>query len=243
MLTSLHQRILSAIVLFIIFATVLYLGDFWFSLFLSIILGCAIGEWVSMVGNRRPILGFWSRLALNIAGSLFLLATIVSLFYLNSSQPDWQGGIGFAESGLASLLWIFCQIWATDIAAFFVGRRLGGAKLAPRISPNKTWSGAIGGTVASLLVSIAFVGIFIGWSVLPLFYAGLVGLVVSVLAQMGDLLESAMKRYFQVKDSGRLIPGHGGVLDRIDGFLLVMPLVALASYWHRGPLLAWLDGR
>ncbi|MCX8500842.1 MAG: phosphatidate cytidylyltransferase [Alphaproteobacteria bacterium] len=241
--SSLNKRIISAIVLFIIFGNVFYLGELYFTVFLSILLGLAIGEWVAMVRNRRPALGGLARLGWNLLGCLVLVVAMGSLFFVNFSLPNWRFGGVFFESGFASLLWIFAQIWATDIAAFFVGRRLGGARLAPKISPNKTWSGAMGGASASALVSLVFVGLVHGWVLLPLLWALVIGLVVSVMAQLGDLLESAMKRYCQVKDSGRIIPGHGGVLDRIDGFLLVLPAMAVVSLWLDGSLLAWVAGR
>jgi phosphatidate cytidylyltransferase len=120
------------------------------------------------------------------------------------------------------LFWMFAIIWTTDIFAFFVGKIFGGPKLAPEISPNKTWSGLAGGVLAS-----AFVG-FIGY----LMFGGLaffvtVSIFLSLLEQVSDLLESKIKRIFGVKDSGHIIPGHGGVLDRLDGIVLVAPAVLL----------------
>jgi phosphatidate cytidylyltransferase len=142
------------------------------------------------------------------------------------------------EFGLAGLLWMFAVVWTTDIAAYFTGRRLGGPKLWPRVSPKKTWSGfgggLLAGTVAGVLTATAATRL--GWS--PVASPGLVALVsavASVVSQLGDLGESALKRHFEVKDSGRLIPGHGGVMDRIDGFwavsLLVGLLLAFLSLW------------
>jgi phosphatidate cytidylyltransferase len=145
---------------------------------------------------------------------------------------------GHPELGLAGLLWMFAVVWTTDIAAYFTGRRLGGPKLWPRVSPKKTWSGFGGGLVAGTLAGLltASVATRLGWS--PVASPALVALlsaVASVVSQLGDLGESALKRQFDVKDSGRLIPGHGGVMDRIDGFwavsLLVGLLLALRSLW------------
>jgi phosphatidate cytidylyltransferase len=129
--------------------------------------------------------------------------------------------------GLALTLWLYALVWATDIGAFFVGRGLGGPKLWRRISPNKTWSGLVGGTVlgvaAALLVNLAL-------HALELSAAALVALTVSVslAAHAGDLLESALKRKFSIKDSSQLIPGHGGFMDRLDGFALASLAVLVA---------------
>jgi phosphatidate cytidylyltransferase len=142
------------------------------------------------------------------------------------------------QLGLAGLLWMFAVVWTTDIAAYFTGRRLGGPKLWPRVSPKKTWSGFWGGLVAGTIAGLlaASIATRLGWS--PVASPALVALlsaVASVVSQLGDLGESALKRQFDVKDSGRLIPGHGGVMDRIDGFwavsLLVGLLLALRSLW------------
>jgi phosphatidate cytidylyltransferase len=145
---------------------------------------------------------------------------------------------GRPELGLAGLLWMFAVVWTTDIAAYFTGRRLGGPKLWPRVSPKKTWSGFWGGLVAGTIAGLLATSIAtrLGWS--PVASPALVALlsaVASVVSQLGDLGESALKRHFDVKDSGRLIPGHGGVMDRIDGFwavsLLVGLLLAHRSLW------------
>ena len=123
--------------------------------------------------------------------------------------------------GLWNVAFVFGVVWASDIGAYLVGRVVGGAKLAPAISPGKTWSGAVGG-----LVAVAGVGAVVGgvWAVL-------VAVLVGIAAQLGDLLESGIKRHFGVKDSGWLIPGHGGVLDRVDALLTAAPVAALI-WWH-----------
>ena len=133
-----------------------------------------------------------------------------------------RGLLGVADGNLI-LLVLAAAVASCDITAYFVGRRIGGAKLAPSISPNKTCSGAIGGTVgavaACLLVSSN------SW--LSPMEAVVGGICLAVLAQAGDLIESALKRRVGVKDSGSLIPGHGGFLDRFDGYLLTLPAVYL----------------
>lgn len=139
--------------------------------------------------------------------------------------------------GLATIIWLFAVVWATDIGAYFAGRGIGGPKLAPRISPNKTWAGLGGGILAAATVGAVTATVLdvSGGLALILFSAGL-----AVVAQIGDLAESMAKRHFGAKDSGQLIPGHGGVLDRLDGLMTAAPAVALvvlvsgegALIWH-----------
>ncbi|WP_201860169.1 phosphatidate cytidylyltransferase [Microvirga soli] len=134
------------------------------------------------------------------------------------------------DLGILGLLWMFAVVWATDIAAYFTGRTFGGPKLCPPISPKKTWSGFIGGVVAATAggLLVAWIGQRYG-ATLPLSFAGLAALsfVASIASQVGDLGESALKRHCQVKDSSHLIPGHGGVMDRLDGFWAVCVIVIL----------------
>ena len=135
------------------------------------------------------------------------------------------------ELGLVGLLWMFAVVWTTDVAAYFTGRRLGGPKLWPRVSPKKTWSGFIGGLVAGTLsgVLVGLVAAALGWTPpAPWFVVALLSAVASVASQGGDLAESALKRRFDVKDSSHLIPGHGGVMDRLDGFWAVAALLGVA---------------
>jgi phosphatidate cytidylyltransferase len=129
-------------------------------------------------------------------------------------DPQW---------GLGALLFLFATVWATDIFAFGCGRLLGGPLLSPSISPKKTWSGAIGGLVGGVAAGL---GVAYTIGVGKLGIIGAMTLLLSVLAQAGDLLESAVKRRFDAKDTGTLIPGHGGLMDRMDGFL-VAALAAL----------------
>ena len=121
-----------------------------------------------------------------------------------------------AAFGFAAILFLFVIVWLTDIAAYFVGRAIGGPKLMPRVSPKKTWSGAIGGTLAGVLGGVVVAQQF---GVASLAAVAVVALVLSVVSQAGDLLESAIKRQFDAKDASQLIPGHGGLMDRLDGFV------------------------
>lgn len=133
------------------------------------------------------------------------------------------------ELGILGLLWMFAVVWATDIAAYFTGRSLGGPKLCPPISPKKTWSGFIGGILAAAAAGflVAWGGERFGLS-LPFGLLGIsiLSVIASVASQIGDLGESALKRHCNVKDSSHLIPGHGGVMDRLDGFWAVCLIVA-----------------
>jgi phosphatidate cytidylyltransferase len=132
-------------------------------------------------------------------------------------------------TGFVAILFIFAVVWSTDILAYFVGRAIGGPKLAPAISPGKTWSGAVGGAVAALIgggvVAFAYHGR------ISLLVLGL-ALVLSVFSQIGDLFESFVKRRFQVKDSSHLIPGHGGFMDRVDGLVFACFTVFLIAFVH-----------
>lgn len=136
------------------------------------------------------------------------------------------------EAGFVGLLFLFAIVWITDIFAYFAGRAIGGPLLLPKLSPNKTWSGAVGGlaggVAAGTLVAYASgVG-------RPVVVVGVLALVLSALAQCGDLFESAVKRQFGAKDASNLIPGHGGVMDRLDGFLVAALAATLIGILHQG---------
>jgi phosphatidate cytidylyltransferase len=132
-------------------------------------------------------------------------------------------------------LFLVVVVWATDVGAYLVGRVIGGVKLAPKISPGKTWSGSAGGLLIGAFTGALMTRGIHGidwWAVIP---AGLL----SFFAQAGDLLESAVKRRLGVKDSGATIPGHGGLFDRLDGFLAAAPLAALLALYAQGGLPLW----
>jgi phosphatidate cytidylyltransferase len=126
------------------------------------------------------------------------------------------------DNGILIVFWTLALVWATDIGAYFSGRAIGGPKLAPQYSPNKTWAGLIGGVALTAVVSYV---LHLYWG-LP-FYLVLLSIPLAVLAQMGDLFESGLKRKAGAKDSGTIFPGHGGVMDRLDGLIPVAPVVAL----------------
>lgn len=126
-------------------------------------------------------------------------------------------------AGLELLMYALLIVWITDSGAYMVGRKLGKHKLFPYISPNKTWEGSIGGTFVAVIIALVYSVFF-----LPeynLIYMTFVALILSIAGQLGDLIESAYKRYYRVKDSGNILPGHGGILDRFDSMLIVLPLL------------------
>jgi phosphatidate cytidylyltransferase len=177
--------------------------------------------WIDLAAALAAPIMTWEVLRLTrgqsiarILGIAYALGAVVALLWLRH-QP---------QLGRQTVLWMVICVWATDIGAYVVGRSAGGAKLAPLVSPGKTWSGLIGGMAWAAVASAA-----VGWA----FGAGetitlaLIGAVLAVVDQLGDLLESAAKRRAGLKDSGSLIPGHGGLLDRIDGLAAVLVVVAL----------------
>jgi phosphatidate cytidylyltransferase len=133
--------------------------------------------------------------------------------------------------GYILLFWYFCVIWATDIGAYFSGRYFGGRKLAPSISPGKTVSGALGGLSAAFIIGflLSFLRLNTQLSEMGIASFGFLAVLISILAQASDILESAIKRYFGVKDSGNILPGHGGFMDRMDSVTLSAPLLLLIT--------------
>jgi len=165
----------------------------------AVVIVVAIGEWTS---DRR----LWAS-----AGLAYATAPAIAFAWLRDGA-----------AGAIAILFLFATVWATDIFAFFIGRALKGPKLAPSISPGKTWSGAIGGTICAVAAAALLAVAVKGLAALPILVPALL---LSVVSQVGDLAESAFKRRFGVKDSGTIIPGHGGVMDRTDA--LVVAAVAL----------------
>jgi phosphatidate cytidylyltransferase len=181
--------------------------------------GAAIVFWTAQrEPDMRP---GWTAL-----GTLWVALPCISLLWLARQETG----------GRATLLWLLAVVWATDIGAFAIGRSLGGPRLAPRWSPRKTWAGLVGGMICAALTGGA-TALTLGISSaapLILLSAGL-----AIVAQFGDLAESLVKRRFGVKDSGALIPGHGGLLDRLDGLLAAIPAVALLTLIGGRSVLAW----
>jgi phosphatidate cytidylyltransferase len=204
--SNLALRVASSALLAPLTILVAWVGGLPFVAFWTIAASIVLWEWAGLVkGPRAPkTLGAfagWMVAGLIYAGALLLAPILL------------RGDPAF---GFPALLFLFAIVWVTDIAAYFAGRAIGGAKLWPAVSPKKTWSGAIGGTVGGVVAGLAVVklaGLAIAPALVP------VVVMLSVVAQAGDLLESAIKRHFGAKDSSGLIPGHGGLMDRLDGFL------------------------
>ncbi|HEY1258419.1 MAG TPA: phosphatidate cytidylyltransferase [Stellaceae bacterium] len=159
-------------------------------------------------------------------GALWVALPCVSLLWLGSAP----------SGGRATLFWMLAIVWATDIGAYVFGRALGGPRLAPRWSPRKTWAGFLGGTLCAAAAGAATAAVL---SISPAQWLILLSAALAVVEQLGDLAESLAKRRFGVKDSSSLIPGHGGLLDRLDGLLAVVPTVALLTLIGGSSILTW----
>ena len=201
----------SAVVMVAIAGAALWFGGIAFALLLLVGGALVVVEWIALV--RAMTMGGAAKGALMIAGPAITIAAIASLWFIRENL------------GMTAALWVFAMVWATDIGAYFAGRSFGGARLAPTISPSKTWSGLFGGMVAALVVG-ATLGDRAGIVGVPLW----IGLIMGLFSQLGDLGQSWMKRRAGVKDSGHLIPGHGGVFDRVDGLLPVALILGVLAF-------------
>jgi len=201
----------------------------WVCLLLILLLLMALGLPLHGAADLRGYLG---AVASTVFGTIYVAVTLSCLVPLRFSEPamggKWFIGPGFSSqtTGRNLLLFLFLVIWAGDIFAFLVGRAIGRILLVPRVSPRKTVEGAVAGLVGSMLVAGAYAHWF--WPVADLKVVILLGGLVALSAQIGDLVESALKRGANLKDSGTLLPGHGGLLDRIDSLLFGAPTLWLA---------------
>ncbi|NTA10005.1 phosphatidate cytidylyltransferase [Agrobacterium tumefaciens] len=256
---ELRLRIISAIVMASVILAATWYGGILFRIVAGLLAILIYYEWASITRmsetNSTGNAWGWFAVAVIAGNTIFgepsLDLPLLSGFTLTAALfpvlrgRNWWlvGGIVYAGlsgislaairgdelTGFVAILFIFAVVWSTDILAYFVGRAIGGPKLAPSISPGKTWSGAIGGAVAALIgggaVSLAYHGR------ISLLLLGL-ALILSVFSQIGDLFESFVKRRFQVKDSSHLIPGHGGFMDRVDGLVFACFTVFLIAFVH-----------
>ena len=268
--SELALRVCSALVLVPLALATTYLGDWPFAVFWGVAAMGVLWEWTSLVAgtDRRFVLmtgaaSLALALALVVSGlplpAVIVLAigTLAAASLAPAERRLWiAGGIPYAgalglapivlrsdrEDGFLAVIFLFAVVWTTDIAAYFIGRAAGGPKLVPQVSPNKTWSGAIGGTLAAVIVALALAKTA---GLAGLFAIAMLAIVLSVSAQIGDVFESFLKRRFGAKDSGHLIPGHGGLMDRLDGFVtasVVATLIGLARGGFEAPgrgLLLW----
>jgi phosphatidate cytidylyltransferase len=254
---NLLLRIIAALVMAPLAIAMAYVGGW---LWTGLVTAAAIGlyvEWLTIIGMRKPHLVLVGVLILLGVGwvdvghinEIYLSALVVlgvlAVALLSSDRRFWTAlGMGYALAasigssvvrldplwGFAALMLVLLVVWATDIGGYFAGRLIGGPKLWPQVSPKKTWAGAIGGFAASLAVAAAFAAFDLG-KILPTL---LLSAVFSIASQLGDLFESAVKRRFGVKDSSHIIPGHGGLLDRLDGFVAAIVLAAIFGFLGGG---------
>lgn len=202
--SNIQQRVISSLILIPIALYAIFYSKSLF-MFLAIMIAILMTmEWSDITKTAKD------QKKWRLIGVFYILIPIYSVIKIRLYDVD-------------VLFWMFAVIWSTDIFAFFAGRTLGGPKLAPEISPNKTWSGLGGGIIASILI---------GWMSSFMFHGGAMffvtmSAILALVEQASDLFESKIKRIFGVKDSGNIIPGHGGVLDRLDGMMFAAPLVLL----------------
>ncbi|HEY4836530.1 MAG TPA: phosphatidate cytidylyltransferase [Bradyrhizobium sp.] len=254
---NLLVRVAAALVLAPVAIAIAYAGGWPWAVLVTL---AAIGlyvEWLTIIGVAREArIAGSGAVALAIAGvclattridaALVVLALgLAAIALLSPRQRIWAtAGYCYAAAaeiasvlvrldqvyGFVALILILLVVWVTDIGGYFAGRGLGGPKLWPRVSPKKTWAGAIGGFAASLAVSGGFAAFGLGRPGSFL----LLGAALSVVSQAGDLFESAVKRRFGVKDSSHIIPGHGGLLDRLDGYVAAVVMAAIFGLLRGG---------
>ena len=261
------SRVFSALFLAPLVLGVVYLGGPYFVCFAVLVMAIMTGEWrqLTNTGSIDGIGYFAVGIVITAIITTFVLAVpwavtvlfvgVILVWLLARRQTGissvWivsgvisVGCSGIAlvwlrdegQSGFMFVVWLMLVVWMTDICALFAGRFFGGPRLAPSISPNKTWSGLAGGMLGAALWS----GIWSYWTDIgSIFALAIIGGGTAVLAQLGDLSVSVVKRRFGAKDTGNLIPGHGGLLDRMDGFLGAAPIVALSLAIAKGDISLW----
>lgn len=256
---NLMLRVLAGVVLAPLTIAAAYFGGWLWAALATLATMGMYAEWLFVVQAIRPRVVAVGIVALAIAGialavgfpgkALLAIAVgLVAVGILASVNRGWAlAGLLYAaaalfgavlvradpQSGFAALLFVLLVVWVTDIGGYFAGRGIGGPKLWVRVSPKKTWAGAIGGFAGSLVVAAGFAASGNG-PMLPLL---LLGAILTIVSQLGDLFESAVKRRFGVKDSSNVIPGHGGLLDRLDGFVAAIVMAAVIGVLRGG-----LDG-
>lgn len=261
---NLALRILSAVVLAPLAVAAAYEGNWPFAIFWTLAAVLVLWEWITLIAGAGHWLMFSSCGTAVVVSALIamrprpvaamlliVLGALASLIFAPPARRRWMaGGVAYAGAmllaplflrldhryGLQAILLLFAVVWTTDVLAYFAGRSLGGPKLCPPISPKKTWSGAVAGVVGGLLAALAMQRLFaqFDWGEFSPISVGALGLVLSVASQAGDLLESWIKRRFGAKDASMLIPGHGGVMDRLDGFWAAALIACVIGVVHGG---------
>ncbi len=213
---NLKKRIITASIAAPIVLLVIYIGGWFYTLTLTCLAVLMAYEWHHMTESKN----------------LKWLAFGVIYISIPISAMMWLRHI---EEGMVIVFWIVILVWATDIGAYIAGKTIGGAKLAPSISPNKTWAGLTGGIIFAMVIGLIF-GIFAHSSFITI---TLISGLLAIIEQIGDLAESKIKRLLDIKDTGNILPGHGGILDRVDGFTIVAPIVALLITLFGDRLFSW----
>jgi phosphatidate cytidylyltransferase len=255
---NLWLRVASAAVLAPLAIGAAWLGSWPFTLFWGLAAIAVWWEWIGLVepSGRNVLLAtgicalvlqavLFETGNLSIAIMIVALGVLAGIVTAGRRAPAVASGLIYASAllmaaavvrsdlkyGFAAILFLYAVVWGTDIGGYFAGRAFGGPKLAPAISPKKTWSGAIGGTVVAITAAIAVAEMF---AIRNPVMVGIVALVLSAASQCGDLFESWLKRRFDAKDASGLIPGHGGVMDRLDGFIFAVTAAALIGVARGG---------
>ncbi len=243
-LSNLIQRTLSALALIPLAIGVTVLGGWSFSAFVVVAACIMLFEWKNMILNKTPEVSLKSKNAVIswwIGGIFYIALPVAAILYIRllplpMCAPFFDMvapcDTTLKDPSAHALIWLMAVVWATDIGAYAAGRAIGGPKLAPRISPKKTWAGLIGGMVCAAAISELLLRQSGFWRVLVTMPVQpfIVGMAFAIISQAGDLFESWVKRRFGVKDSGNIIPGHGGILDRVDGLMFAAPVFALLVY-------------
>jgi phosphatidate cytidylyltransferase len=257
-------RVATSVVLAPVALGAVYYGFPVFQLFVAVMAAAVMWEFIHIVGKAgfppRAVLALWSTIvAVGLAaGNMPLALAVITIVWIILLVTDQRGDrVRLASTqtallyaalpavclvfvrelgGAETVFWVLAVVWATDIGAYFVGRLVGGPKLAVSISPNKTWSGAIGGAVSAVVAAIGLSAVF---DVSPSLLSVALAFLLSTASQVGDLIESRFKRVHGVKDSGTWMPGHGGVMDRVDGLWAVTPFAALICATLQGGMSSW----
>lgn len=210
------KRTMSALILIPIVLYVIILGSNPFKCMIVILNILMLYEWFKIVNNKTVEINIYTKLFWYIIGFIYTISAGFSLIYLRDLQL-----------GKEITLWLFLTVWAIDTGAYVTGNIIGGPKIIPSISPNKTWSGLFGGMFFAALICPLIQSYF---GRIPLTNIA-ISIIITVIAQFGDFAESGFKRYFKVKNSSMLIPGHGGILDRVDGLVTASIFMVMINYY------------